>query len=103
MSANVLTLPDDHANRFAIRVTGMRRTSETRKARAHADVEIDLGNGAGCLKIFGFSVIEENGKKPWVGYPARRGDSRWFAVVRAEGPLNELVCNAVLDAYARVK
>ncbi len=71
------------------------------KAWADVRVELDPGN----LQLNGFSVVEKDGKSPWVGFPQKQGSNgkKYFPVVEAEGKLRELIINAILDAYKEMK
>jgi hypothetical protein len=67
--------------------------------KAYADLKFALPGGE--LKILGFSIIEQSGKNPWVGFPAKAGNipGKFFPVIEADGNLKEEICKAVLDAY----
>jgi hypothetical protein len=53
------------------------------------------------LTVFGFSVVQQDGKAPWVSFPQKPGTKhgKWFPVFEAEGELRRLIIAAVLDAY----
>jgi hypothetical protein len=67
--------------------------------KAYADVKFDLLEGS--LQLHGFSIIEQPGKDPWVGFPAKPGNipGKFFPVVEADGGLKEEIFRAVLRAY----
>jgi len=67
--------------------------------RAFADVRLELPGGQ--LTASGFSVIEKDGKPPFVGFPSKQGKipGKYFPVVEAEGDLRKDICDAILEAY----
>ena len=67
--------------------------------KAHADVRLEILGGE--LIIHGFSVVQQDGKPPWIGFPSRPGSSegKFFPVVGAVGQIRELLVKAILDAY----
>lgn len=71
--------------------------------RAHADVRIELSEGS--LTIYGFSVIQKDGKPPWVGFPQKQGKipGKYFPVVEADGEFRKKIANAVMAAYDTAK
>lgn len=85
-----------------IRVTNIRSASGSGPLRAHCDVclECDLGKQT----IFGFSVVQQGGKAPWVAFPQKPGKTpgKWFPVYEADGKLRQLIIAAVLDAFSRM-
>ncbi len=79
----------------------IRPTNKPGALRAHADVQMELPYGT--LTLLGFSVIQKDGKPPWVGFPSKKGNiqSKYFPVVEVEGPLREMIINAILDAFKK--
>lgn len=69
--------------------------------KAFADVDFCFPDG-GKLRAHGFSVVQKDGKPPFVGFPCKAGNNpgKYFPVVEAEGSLRKALCQAVLDAYA---
>lgn len=67
--------------------------------KAYADIRISLPDG--ILELNGFSVIVQDGKPAWVGFPAKAGNvnGKFFPVVNADGNLRERITTAILDAY----
>lgn len=88
---------------FEISVINLRPSNSTSAVRAYADIR--LNSDAGSVKILGFSVVESEGKPPWVAFPQKPGKNgkKFFPVVEAEGKLKELIAHAVLDAYKESK
>jgi DNA-binding cell septation regulator SpoVG len=88
---------------FDISIINLRPSTSTSSVRAYADIR--LSSDAGSLTIYGVSVIESEGKPPWVALPQKPGRSarKYFPVVEADGKLKELVANAALDAYQKLK
>lgn len=88
---------------FEISVVNLRPSSSTSSVRAYADVR--LNSDAGAVKILGLSIVETEGKSPWVAFPQKPGKNgkKYFPVNEAEGKLKELIANAVLDAYQSSK
>ena len=74
------------------------------KLRGHADVTIPLGP-AGFVHLLGCSVVEQQGRGPLVFLPSRKGqkDRQYFDCIRLLGPIRQLVTDAVLREFARVK
>ena len=70
------------------------------KCKAYGDVTAMLGSD-GVLKIMGCSVFEKEGRSPWVGLPARKGQYAFFPVVQLVGKIESLVSEAVLAAYRK--
>jgi hypothetical protein len=77
----------------------IRRMTKPGNVKAYADVKIASADGG--LELHGFSIIEQPGKNPWVGFPAKAGNipGKFFPIVEADGILKEQICKAVLDAY----
>jgi hypothetical protein len=69
--------------------------------KAHADLKFALHGGS--LEVLGFPVIEQAGKPPWVGFPARPGNTpgKFFPIVNADGALKERICRSILEAYRK--
>lgn len=67
--------------------------------KAHADVRLLLPNGE--IDMIGFAVIEQPGKKPFVGFPQNRGRNKYFPVVQASGEIEEEIIKAVLRAFEK--
>lgn len=67
--------------------------------KAYAKVRLSLPNGK--LILHGFSINQQAGKPPFVGFPQNKGKSegRYFPVTEAEGELRGEIAVAVLDAY----
>lgn len=84
---------------FGISILNIRPSNSTSSVRAYVDIRLNLDMGA--FKVSGISVIETEGKSPWVALPQKPGKNakKYFPVVEAEGKLKELITNAVLDAY----
>jgi len=77
----------------------IRTNSKPSAVKAYADVQI-LFEG-GTLSVFGLSVIEKDGKAPWVAFPSRPGNvpGKYFPVVEAEGDVRKKICDLVLAKY----
>jgi DNA-binding cell septation regulator SpoVG len=71
--------------------------------KARAEVRIDLDEGT--LLLLGFTVIEKNGKPPWVGFPSKAGKipGKYFPMMEADGEIREMIVRAILEAYQTVK
>jgi len=71
--------------------------------RAHATVCLEIPGGT--LVLYGFSVIEKDGKAPWVGFPQKQGKTagKYFPVVEAKGEIREQIAQEVLRAYQAPK
>lgn len=67
--------------------------------KAFADVECIVQDG--MLKLLGFSIVQKDGKPPFVGFPSKPGSNpgKYFPVVEAEGSLRKSLAEAVLSAY----
>ena len=67
--------------------------------KAFADVECEVQEG--MLRLLGFSIVQTEGKPPFVGFPSKPGNNagKYFPVVEAEGSLRKSICEAVLSAY----
>jgi hypothetical protein len=67
--------------------------------KARFNIRIEFPRGA--LLLYGFSVIEKDGKPPWVGFPSKAGKTlgKYFPVVEAEGEIRQLIIEAILEAY----
>jgi DNA-binding cell septation regulator SpoVG len=92
--------------RIMVRVKAIKLFENSANAvRAVVDVSIQgftvSGSGklAGTIDINGLRIIE-NGKGPWVSFPAKQGQRSWFDIVTIRGQLLKSVCDAVLERYA---
>jgi DNA-binding cell septation regulator SpoVG len=67
--------------------------------KAYADIRIEFPEGE--LVLHGFSIIEQPGKDPWVGFPSNRGNipGKFFPVVEADGSLKEEIVRTIIEAY----
>jgi len=67
--------------------------------KAYADISLNLPEGN--LVLHGFSIIDQPGRDPWVGFPAKAGNTpgKFFPVVEADGSLKQEIFKAVLEAY----
>ena len=67
--------------------------------KAYADLRIKLQTGE--LVLHGFSIIEKDGKPPWIGFPQKQGNraGKYFPVVEAEGKVREMIVETILKAY----
>jgi DNA-binding cell septation regulator SpoVG len=85
-------------------VVELQLVSGKEKLRARADALIPLGP-AGLVQLLGCSVVEQRGREPIVFLPSRKGqkDGQFFDSVRLLGPIRQLVTDAVLREYERVK
>jgi DNA-binding cell septation regulator SpoVG len=72
------------------------------KVRAFADVTIPLGDD-GTVTVLGFSVLEGDGRPARVMAPARKGQKAWFDTVQLTGKIRQVVDEAVLKDYERMK
>jgi DNA-binding cell septation regulator SpoVG len=81
----------------------LKLTEGSGAVKARADVRIELDEGR--LVIFGFSIIQKDGKSPWVGFPSKAGKSpgRYFRMFDAEGEIRGTIARAVLEAYQAAK
>lgn len=77
----------------------IRPVTKPSAVKAYADVQILLE--AGTISIFGFSIIEKDGRSPWVAFPSRPGSvpGKYFPVVEAEGEMSKNISSAVLEKY----
>jgi hypothetical protein len=55
----------------------------------------------GDLTVHGFSIVDDNGKPPWVGFPQKSGrmDGKYFPVFEATGEWRQRIIDAILLAY----
>ena len=88
----------------SIRAINFRPADGSGPARAYCDVRIEFTFGG--LTALGFSVVQQNGKDAWVGFPRKAStakgralDRKWFPVFEADGELRRLIIAAVLDAF----
>ena len=67
--------------------------------KARADVRFEMLGGS--LVLRSFSVIEQNGKPPWVGFPQKQGKTpgKYFPIVEADGELRKAIIQEILDIY----
>jgi hypothetical protein len=81
----------------------LKLTDGSGAVKARADVRIELDEGR--LIIFGFSIIQKDGKSPWVGFPSKPGKTpgRYFPTFDAEGEIHGAIARAILEAYQTVK
>ena len=70
------------------------------KVKAFADATIPLGDD-GTLTIFGFSILQSDGRPTRVMSPARKGKQSWFPIVEAAGRIRSLIDAAILAEYER--
>jgi DNA-binding cell septation regulator SpoVG len=79
----------------------IRRTSIAGKVKAYADVALLLPGGV--VRMMGFSVIQLDGKPPFVGLPSRPGKTpgKFFPIVELQGAPLEAVTTAILEAFER--
>jgi|GEM_PF-5802757 len=75
----------------------IRKSNKPGVTKAHADLQIFLPNGE--LTLIGFAVIEQPGKKAFVGFPQNRGRNKYFPVVKANGDIEEEITKAILRSY----
>lgn len=71
------------------------------KVRAFADVTVPLGD-EGTVTIFGFSVLDGDGRPARMMVPARKGQAKWFDIVQLTGRIHQLVETAILREYERM-
>jgi DNA-binding cell septation regulator SpoVG len=75
----------------------IRKSEKPGITKAHADVRIYLPNGE--LELIGFAIVEQPGKKAFVGFPQNRGRNKYFPVVKANGEIEEEISKAILRSY----
>jgi DNA-binding cell septation regulator SpoVG len=75
-------------------------TKTQSKVKAFADVTIPLGDD-GTVTVFGFSILDGDGRPPKVVPPGRKGQNKWFDVVELTGRIRQTVEGAVLAEYKR--
>jgi len=75
----------------------IRKSDKLGVTKAHADLRIVLPNGE--IELIGFAVIEQPGKKVFVGFPQNRGRNKYFPVVKATGDIEEEITSTILRAY----
>jgi len=75
----------------------IRPTNNPGVTKAHADLRIKLPSGE--IELIGFAIIEQPGKKAFVGFPQNRGRNKYFPVVKASGDIEEEITKAILRAY----
>lgn len=81
-------------NKIAVKI---RRTEKPGSLKAHADLRLTFPDGE--LHVIGFGIIEQPGKKPYVGFPQNRGHDKYFPVFVAKGDLREEIVKEILRAY----
>jgi hypothetical protein len=71
--------------------------------RAYADVRMDVPGGE--ITVYGFSVVQKDGKPPFIGFPSKPGSvqGRYFPVFEAEGEVREAICEAILAAHRQMR
>jgi len=77
----------------------LRSASKIGAVKAYADVTLQTESGE--LILVGFSVIEKNGKPPWIGSPQRAGKipGKYFPIVIATDEVQEQIVAQILEAY----
>lgn len=72
--------------------------------KARADVRIEFPEGSSIV-LYGVSVIEKDGKPPWVALPSKKGNvpGKYFPVVDAQGEIRKQITEVVLEAYRAAK
>lgn len=85
-----------------IQVINLRKANGSGSVRAYCDIRIETGLGSET--IYGFSVVRQDGKDPWVSFPQKPGKTprKWFPIYEADGTLKELIIAAVLDAFSQM-
>ncbi len=78
----------------------VRLSSKEGKVKAFADVNIPVGED-GMIIVSGFSVISDGNAPARVVPPARKGNTRYFDVIKLVGKIKALVDAAVLAEYNR--
>lgn len=80
----------------------IRPATKPGSVKAYADVQMDVPGGQ--ITIYGFSVIQKDGKPPFVGFPSKPGSvqGKYFPVFQAEGSIRETICKAVLEAFRQI-
>lgn len=89
--------------KFDITVPKITPSANGCAVKAYADVRLD--SEAGSVVLHGCSVIDSDGKPPWVGFPQKPGKNanKYFPVIEIEGDLKGLIVKAILDAYTAMK
>lgn len=75
----------------------IRKSQKPGITKAHADIRISLPNGV--IELIGFAIIEQPGKKAFVGFPQNRGRNKYFPVVKASGDIEGEITKAILLSY----
>lgn len=85
-----------------IQVAHIRKANGSGSVRAYCDVRLE--SDLGTQTVFGFSVVQQEGKTPWVAFPQKPGKTpgKWFPVYEADGKLKKLIVAAVLDAFNQI-
>lgn len=68
------------------------------KVKAFCDLTIALGE-EGTITIFGFSILETDGRPVRVMSPARKGAKAWFDTVQLTGRIRGVAEAAILAEY----
>lgn len=88
-----------------ITVTSGKVFDDSRNAvRAIADVALDVvaDGTSGKIVIHGVRVMHsDNGKGPWISFPAKQGQKTWFDIVIVSGALHKRICEALLVWYGQ--
>lgn len=86
----------------SVSAEGRLHTDPESKVVAFVDLTLYFRPG-GSLTIHGCSVLQENGKPPYVLLPGRKGDRRSFPTVAATGEIRRVIDQVVLKEYERLK
>ena len=102
-----MSKPYDNSNSTSsasngIQVINIRKANGSGSVRAYSDVRLE--SELGTQTIFGFSIVQQDGKAPWVAFPQRPGKTpgKWFPVYEADGKLRKLIIAALLDAFSQM-
>ncbi len=79
-------------------VVRIRPSERPGAVKAYADIRLLLPDGE--LEMIGFAIVEQPGKKPFVGFPQNRGRNKYFPVVEAKGKFREELVKAILHAHS---
>jgi hypothetical protein len=79
----------------------IRRNPRPGKIKAYADVSLLLPGGT--IRLHGFSIVQVDGRPPFVGLPSRVGNTpgKYFPIVELEGAPKEAITTAILEAFER--
>jgi DNA-binding cell septation regulator SpoVG len=75
----------------------IRRIPQPGPTKAHADVTLSFSNGV--IDLIGFAIIQQPGKKAFVGFPQNRGRNKYFPVVKATGEIEGEIVKTILRAF----